>query len=88
MRATVDRPPFSAISRRNSGNARGPKILISLARTGKMASIVPGELSTVTFTELPVQGGRLYEIVFALGGTDDDPTDDRDSFQFFRNADE
>ena len=48
----------------------------------------PGEKTTVTFAELPVQGGRLYEIVFALGGTDDDPTDDRDSFQFFRNADE
>jgi hypothetical protein len=48
----------------------------------------PGALTTLTFVDLPVQGGRLYEIVFALGGTDDDPTDDRDSFQFFRNADE
>ncbi|MBU1227971.1 MAG: hypothetical protein KJ698_12270, partial [Actinobacteria bacterium] len=48
----------------------------------------PGELSTVRFENLPVQGGRFYEVVFALGGQDDDPTDDRVSFQFIRNADE
>jgi len=48
----------------------------------------PGELTTVTFTDLPVKGGRLYEVVFALAGQDDDPTDDRETFQFLRNADE
>jgi len=48
----------------------------------------PGEKATVTFTDLPVQGGRLYEVVFSLGGQDDDPTDDRETFQFLRNADE
>jgi hypothetical protein len=48
----------------------------------------PGELTTVTFTDLPVQGGRTYEITFALGGQDDDPTDNRETFRFIRNADE
>lgn len=48
----------------------------------------PGEKTTVTFADLPVQGGRLYEVVFTLDGQDDDPTDDRESFQFLRNADE
>lgn len=48
----------------------------------------PGEKTTVSFTDLPVQGGRLYEVVFSLGGLDDDPTDDRQAFQFLRNADE
>ncbi len=48
----------------------------------------PGEKSTVTFENLPVQGGREYEVVFSLGGQDDDPTDDRVSFRFIRNADE
>ena len=48
----------------------------------------PGELTTVTFENLPVQGGRLYEVAIALGGQDDDSTDDRISFQFLRNADE
>lgn len=60
----------------------------SYEESRNITRLEPGELTTVTFAELPVQGGRLYEIVFALGGTDDDPTDDRDSFQFFRNADE
>ena len=48
----------------------------------------PGELTTVSFVDLPVQGGRLYEVVVSLGGQDDDPTDDRQTFQFLRNADE
>lgn len=48
----------------------------------------PGELTTVSFVDLPVQGGRWYEVVFSLGGQDDDPTDDRLTFQFLRNADE
>ena len=48
----------------------------------------PGELTTVSFVDLPVQGGRLYEVVLSLGGQDDDPTDDRLAFQFLRNADE
>lgn len=48
----------------------------------------PGELTTVTFENLPVQGGRLYEVAIALGGQDDDSTDDRLAFQFLRNADE
>lgn len=48
----------------------------------------PGDLTTVTFENLPVTGGRLYEVAFALGGSDDDPTDDRQTFQFLRNADE
>jgi len=48
----------------------------------------PGELTTVTFTDLPVKGGLLYDVVFALDGQDDDPTDDRESFRFLRNADE
>jgi len=48
----------------------------------------PGEKATVTFTDLPVEGGRLYEVVFSLGGEDDDPTDNRETFQFLRNADE
>jgi hypothetical protein len=48
----------------------------------------PGEKTTVSFLDLPVQGGRHYEVVFSLGGQDDDPTDDRQTFQFLRNADE
>jgi len=48
----------------------------------------PGELTTVMFANLPVLGGRLYQLTFTLGGQDDDPTDDRETFQFLRNTDE
>jgi hypothetical protein len=56
--------------------------------TQGIETLGPGELTTVTFEALPVQGGRLYEIAFSLAGPDDDPTDDRLTFQFLRNADE
>lgn len=47
----------------------------------------PGDLTLVTFGTLPVEGGRLYEVAISLDGTDDDPTDDRVTFQFLRNED-
>ena len=50
--------------------------------------LAPGGLTTVAFTGLPVEGGRLYEIIFTLGEDDDDPSDDRLSFQFLRNSSE
>lgn len=50
--------------------------------------IEPGQLTVVTFTEVPAVGGRLYELTVALGVQDDDPSDDRTSFQFIRDGDE
>jgi hypothetical protein len=47
----------------------------------------PGAKTLVTFGTLPVEGGRLYEVAISLAGGDDDPTDDRVTFQFLRNED-
>jgi len=81
----------------NNGTVPVDTIIINLtlvSNTGEtyeerraIERLEPGELTTVIFTDLPVVGGRLYEIAFALGGTDDDSSDDRESFQFLRNAD-
>jgi hypothetical protein len=82
----------------NNGTVPVDTIIINLtlvSNTGEtheerraIERLEPGELTTVTFADLPVVDGRLYEIAFALGGRDDDSSDDRESFQFLRNADE
>lgn len=46
----------------------------------------PGAAVTVLFVDLPVEPGKLYEIIVSLVGEDDNPLDDQVSFTFIRNA--
>jgi hypothetical protein len=46
----------------------------------------PGAATTVGFADLPVEPGKLYEIVVSLVGGDDNPLDDEVSFTFIRNS--
>jgi hypothetical protein len=80
----------------NRGTVRGvavPVILELLSQDGSIfrdeesiALLEPGALTTVQFPGLPVEPGKLYEIIVSLGGGDDDPSDDSVSFTFIRNA--
>ena len=49
-------------------------------------ALAPGALVTVGFADLPVQPGKLYEIIVTLAGGDDDPSDDRVTFTFIRDG--
>ncbi len=49
-------------------------------------ALAPGALVTVGFADLPVQPGKLYEIIVTLSGEDDDPSDDRVTFTFIRDG--
>jgi hypothetical protein len=51
-----------------------------------IGALPPGSAATVGFADLPVEPGKLYEIIVTLAGGDDDPSDDRMSFTFIRNA--
>lgn len=51
-------------------------------------TLEPGELTTVGFTGLPVQGGKRYEITISIEGEDDDPADNAVTYLFFRNPDQ
>jgi hypothetical protein len=46
----------------------------------------PGMATTVGFADLPVEPGKLYEIIVSLVGGDDNPADDEMSFTFIRNS--
>jgi hypothetical protein len=49
-------------------------------------ALEPGSLTTVGFADLPVEPGKLYEIIVSLVGGDDDPSDDQVTFTFIRNG--
>jgi len=51
-----------------------------------IGSLEPGAAATVGFADLPVEPGKLYEIIVTLLGEDDDPVDDHMSFTFIRNG--
>lgn len=51
-----------------------------------LGAMEPGAATTVGFTDLPVEPGKLYEIVVSLVGGDDNPADDQVSFTFIRNS--
>ena len=53
----------------------------------EIAVLEPGAAATLSFTDLPAEPGKLYEIVVSLGSEDDDPSNDRISFTFLRNTD-
>ncbi|MBP1632478.1 MAG: hypothetical protein H6Q11_766 [Acidobacteria bacterium] len=46
----------------------------------------PGAAATASFADLPVEPGKLYEIIVTLPGGDEDPADDQMSFTFIRNG--
>jgi hypothetical protein len=52
----------------------------------EIAVLEPGALTAVSFVNLPVEPGKLYEIVVSLGSEDDDPSDDTISFIFIMNT--
>lgn len=47
--------------------------------------IEPNSLTSLTFADLPVEPGTLYELVATLPGEDDDSSDDMSSLVFIRN---
>jgi hypothetical protein len=51
-----------------------------------LGALEPGMATSVGFADLPVEPGKLYEIVVSLVGEDDNPLDDQVSFTFIRNA--
>ena len=81
----------------NRGTVRAVGVLVILELVSRDAPLVhleetvgvlePGALTTVSFPDLAAAPGGLYEIVVTLGVSDDDPSDDRISFTFIRNAD-
>jgi len=50
-----------------------------------LGALEPGAATSVGFADLPVEPGKLYEIVVSLVGEDDNPLDDEVSFTFIRN---
>jgi hypothetical protein len=81
----------------NRGTVRAVAITVTLELISQDAMIEtfeqeisvlePGAAATVSFTGLPAEPGKLYEIVVSLGAGDDDPSNDRISFTFIRNTD-
>lgn len=79
----------------NPGNVAVTEILVQLDLVSnegdvfnaeqEIASLEPGALTGVTFADLPVEAGKLYEVVVSLPLEDDDPTDDEASYVFIRN---
>jgi hypothetical protein len=53
-----------------------------------IGALEPGELTSVQYTDLPVQPGKLYEIIATIQVEDDDPSDDTMSFTFIRDAEQ
>ena len=51
-----------------------------------LGALEPGAATSVGFADLPVEPGKLYEIVVSLVGEDDNPLDDEVSFTFIRNS--
>jgi hypothetical protein len=51
-----------------------------------IGALDPGSAATAVFADLPVEPGKLYEIVVSLVGGDDNPADDQISFTFIRNS--
>ena len=51
-----------------------------------LGALEPGAATAVGFADLPVEPGKLYEIVVSLVGEDDNPLDDEVSFTFIRNS--
>ena len=51
-------------------------------------TLEPGRLTTVSFPDVPVEGGKRYEVTISIVGGDDDPVDDVVTYLFARNADE
>lgn len=54
--------------------------------TQRLGALDPGAATTVGFSDLPVEAGKLYEIIVSLVGEDDNPADDQVSFTFIRNT--
>jgi hypothetical protein len=48
----------------------------------------PGDKASVTFENLPVEAGVLYEVTVTVVGEDEDPSDDVERFTFIMNTDE
>lgn len=80
----------------NRGTARAAPVEVALDLLSQDGTIFqdrqfiealdPGAAATVGFADLPVEPGKLYEIIVSLVGGDDDPSDDQISFTFIRNA--
>jgi hypothetical protein len=51
-----------------------------------IGTLEPGGLTSVQYTDLPVQPGKLYEIIATIQVEDDNPSDDTFSFTFIRDA--
>jgi hypothetical protein len=51
-----------------------------------IGALQPGELTSVQYTDLPVQPGKLYEIIATIEVEDDNPSDDTFSFTFIRDT--
>ena len=81
----------------NRGTVRAVAITVTLELISQDATIEtfdqeisvlePGAAATLSFTGLPAEPGKLYEIVVSIGAGDDDPSNDRISFTFLRNTD-
>ncbi len=80
----------------NRGTARVVEVEVALdllSQDGTIFSdrqstgvLEPGAATTVGFADLPVEPGKLYEILVSLVGGDDDSSDDQISFTFIRNG--
>jgi len=51
-----------------------------------IGALDPGSAATVVCADLPVEPGKLYEIIVSLVGGDDNPSDDQVSFTFIRGG--
>ena len=51
-----------------------------------ISTLEPGGLTSVQYTDLPVQPGKLYEIIATIQVEDDNPSDNTFSFTFIRDA--
>jgi hypothetical protein len=81
----------------NRGTVRAVAITVTLELISQDAAIEtfeqevsvlePGAAAALSFTGLPAEPGKLYEIVVSIGAGDDDPSNDRISFTFIRNTD-
>ena len=79
----------------NRGNVDAEDIEVSLtviSNTGdlfearqEIESLGAGELITLTYSDIPVESGAIYEVIATLPGEDDDPDDDVNSFLFSVN---
>jgi len=84
----------ATVANRGSARVAGAQVALDLlSQDGTVHQDVqsigvlePGSAATVVFADLPVEPGKLYDIIVSLTDSDDNPSDDQISFTFIRNG--